>query len=108
MPVVYGYLSDAHDAHTPTGNFAYGPGEKGYSDQLKDYDAGWAAFFARLKKSGIDETNTLFIVTVEEGDHFVGGPQSPANCDGVTIFCSVCGEGRGRPVDRSPPGDAAG
>lgn len=93
VPVVYGYISDAHDAHTASGNFAYGPGEQGYHDQLVDYNSGWASFFARLKKDGIDETNTLFFITVEEGDHFVGGQQSPANCDGVTIYCTYAAKG---------------
>jgi hypothetical protein len=32
--------------------------------------------------------NTLFIITVEEGDHFVGSKPSPANCDGVTTPCT--------------------
>ena len=92
VPVVYGYLSDAHDNHVPS-NMAYGPGEAGYVAQLQQYNAGWAAFFARLKSDGIDETNTLFVVTVEEGDHFVGGQQSPANCDGVTIACTYAQKG---------------
>lgn len=93
VQVVYGYISDAHDAHLSTGDFAFGPGEQGYVAQLKDYDAGWAAFFARLKQDGIDETNTLFVFTTEEGDHFVGGQQSPANCDGVTVFCTYTAKG---------------
>jgi hypothetical protein len=93
VPVVYGYISDAHDAHLNTGNFAFGPGEQGYSQQLAAYNAGWTAFFNRLKNDGMDETNTLFIVTVEEGDHFVGGAASPSNCDGVTIFCTYANKG---------------
>jgi hypothetical protein len=28
------------------------------------------------------------VFTADEGDHFVGGPPSPANCDGVTIPCT--------------------
>jgi hypothetical protein len=93
VPVVYGYLSDAHDAHLPTGNSAYGPGEQGYTAQLQDYDRGWQAFFTRLKNDGIDETNTLFIITVEEGDHFVGGNPSPKGCDGVTVYCTYAAKG---------------
>ena len=93
VPVVYGYISDAHDQHLDTGDFAFGPGEAGYVAQLKDYDAGWQAFFARLKKDGIDETNTLFVFTTEEGDHFVGGAQSPSTCDGVTVPCTYAAKG---------------
>ena len=54
--------------------------------QLANYNAGFAAFFARLKADGIDETNTLFVITVEEGDHFAG--RVPPGCDGVTKPCT--------------------
>jgi hypothetical protein len=30
----------------------------------------------------------LFVFTADEGDHFVGGAPSPANCDGVTVACT--------------------
>jgi hypothetical protein len=33
-------------------------------------------------------TTRCSFFTSDEGDHFVGGPPSPANCDGVTIPCS--------------------
>ncbi len=88
IPVVYGYLSDAHDDHTPGEMHAYGPGEAGFVAQLKDYDLGWQLFFARLKKDGITPANTLFVITVEEGDHFVGGQGKPSRCDGVTTPCT--------------------
>ena len=41
-----------------------------------------------IEADGIDETNTLFVVVPDENDHFVGGPPSPANCDGVTTPCT--------------------
>jgi len=80
---VFGYISDAHDNH-PSGS-AYGPGEAGYVAQLKEYEQGFAAFFAELKAQGIDETNTLFVVTADEGDHFAG--KTKTGCDGVTTPC---------------------
>jgi hypothetical protein len=86
VPVTYGYISDAHDKH-PTGP-AYGPGEAGYAAALKAYDEAFGKFFDRLAKDGITTKNTLFIFTADEGDHFVGGPPSPANCDGVTAPCT--------------------
>jgi hypothetical protein len=86
VQVVYGYIADAHDNRTGPGTF--GPGEAGYVAQLKQYDAAFAAFFARLKTDGFDQSNTLFIITADEGDHFVGGTPSPANCDGVTVPCN--------------------
>jgi hypothetical protein len=86
IPVTYAYISDAHDAH-PNGP-AYGPGQAGYVAALKSYDNAFAKFFARLAHDGINSSNTLFVITADEGDHFVGGAPTPANCDGVTIPCT--------------------
>lgn len=86
IPVTYAYISDAHDNHAGGGTF--GPGEAGYVAQLKSYDDAFAKFFARLAKAGIDQSNTLFVLTADEGDHFVGGAPTPAGCDGVTTPCS--------------------
>ena len=86
VAVTYGYISDAHDKH-PSGP-AYGPGEAGYVAALHSYDQAFGAFFSRLSHDGINRTNTLFVVTADENDHFVGGPPSPANCDGLTIACT--------------------
>jgi len=93
IPVVYGYLSDAHDNHNPQTPGAFGPGEAGFVAQLKDYDRGWQLFFQRLAKDGINKNNTLFVITVEEGDHFVGSAGTPAGCDGVTVPCSYAAIG---------------
>jgi hypothetical protein len=89
VPVTYAYISDAHDFHGVSGNAhaAYGPGAPGYVAQLQAYDQAFANFFTRLAADGIDKTNTLFVFTVDEGDHFVGGTPTPANCDGVTTPC---------------------
>ncbi|HLX57701.1 MAG TPA: hypothetical protein VKR83_11810 [Ktedonobacteraceae bacterium] len=86
VPVTYAYISDAHDNHV-TGN-AFGPGEAGYVAQLKSYDQAFAKFFQRLESDGINKSNTLFVFTADEGDHFVGGPPSPAGCNGVTVPCT--------------------
>jgi hypothetical protein len=56
--------------------------------QLSDYNAAFGTFFANLKAAGIDQSNTLFIFTPDEGDHFSGAAPSPANCDGVNIPCT--------------------
>ena len=102
VPVVYAYIADAHDPQrlnipnappTPNGGHAYGPGEAGYVAALKSYDDAFGKFFARLKADGIDETNTLFVVVPDENDHFVGGPPSPANCDGVHTPCTYTNVG---------------
>jgi hypothetical protein len=86
VPVTYTYISDAHDNHS-TGT-AYGPGQAGYVAALKSYDNAFATFFTRLANDGINKSNTLFVFTADEGDHFVGGTPNPPGCDGVTIPCS--------------------
>lgn len=86
VPVTYAYISDAHDNHTST--TAFGPGQAGYVSALQAYDQAFGAFFSRLAHDGINASNTQFIFTADEGDHFVGGSPSPANCDGVTVPCT--------------------
>ena len=90
IPVTFGYISDAHDQHGVAGEIhaTRGPGEADYVQQLRRYDEAFGKFFARLAASGIDKSNTLFVFTVEEGDHFVGSRPAPANCDGVTTPCT--------------------
>jgi hypothetical protein len=93
IPVTYAYISDAHDNHgtMAAGNakIPFGPGQAGYEEQLHAYDQAFANFFARLAADGIDKTNTLFVFTVDEGDHFVGVAPSPSTCDGTPgNFCN--------------------
>jgi hypothetical protein len=83
VPVTFAYISDAHDNHAGLG--AYGPGEDGYVQALKSYDNAFANFFAWLASHGIDKSNTLFVFTVDEGDHYSG--QQAKGCDGVTSPC---------------------
>jgi len=83
IPVTFTYISDAHDNHVT--HLAMGPGDPAYVVQLKAYDDAFAAFFARLAAHGIDQSNTLFVFTVDEGDHFVGVQK--AGCDGVNTPC---------------------
>jgi hypothetical protein len=99
IPVTWGYISDAHDNHTSSfpapfnPNFprASGPGEADYKAQLKAYDDAFAAFFDRLKADGIDQSNTLFMVTVDEGDFYAGGigiPQPDGSLGYAHTNCS--------------------
>ena len=89
VPVTFAYISDAHDNHGNAGDthVAYGPGSAGYVAQLKSYDDAFAAFFSRLAADGIDKSNSLFVFTVDEGDHFAGSEPSNPSCDGVTVAC---------------------
>ncbi len=99
IPITWGYISDAHDDHTsafpapfnPNFPRAYGPGEAGYKAQLKAYDDAFATFFDRLKNDGIDQSNTLFMVTVDEGDVYAGGigvPQGDGSLGYTHTNCS--------------------
>jgi hypothetical protein len=94
IPVTFAYISDVHDNHA--GGGAYGPGESGYVAALKSYDDAFGKFFARLTADGINKSNTLFVVTADENDHFAG--QRAQNCDGVNVPCTY----------NSAPGDATG
>jgi hypothetical protein len=85
IPVTFTYLSDLHESFTGAGPF--GPGEAGYTAQLRQENAAFGTFFARLAAHGITKANTLFVVTSDEGDHFVGSAPTPAGCDGVTVPC---------------------
>jgi hypothetical protein len=95
IPVTYAYISDAHDNHGNAGaiHVAYGPGESGYEAQLQAYDAAFGTFFSRLANDGINKSNTLFVFTVDEGDHCVGSAPAPSNCDGVTTPCTYANIG---------------
>jgi hypothetical protein len=90
IPVTFGYISDAHDQHGVAGEIhaTRGPGEADYVAQLKAYDDAFQMFFERLAGDGINKSNTLFVFTVEEGDHFAGSQPKPAGCDGVTTPCT--------------------
>jgi hypothetical protein len=96
VPVVYFYIADAHDNQVGaslSSEQTFGPGEAPYVKQLALYDAAFEKFFARLTKDGITKDNTLFIITADENDHFVGGPPSPSNCDGINVPCTYAKKG---------------
>src|SRR2546427_5410789 len=85
IPVTYGYISDAHDNHpsafpapsNPNFPRASGPGESDSVAQLRSYDNAFQLFFERLAADGIDNSNTMFVVTVDEGDRYAGGVGIP-------------------------------
>jgi hypothetical protein len=104
VPVVYGYIADAHDSRNacaptspsnpvvsdtnngkPCG--AYAPGEPGYVQQLKDWDTGFDQFFQTLDKLGINTSNTLFMFHADENDHYAGSKPLNPGCDGVHTPC---------------------
>ncbi len=86
VPVTFTYLSDLHDSwQTGAG---LGSGSATYEHQLRRENAAFGTFFRELAAHGITRANTLFVITADEGDHFVGGPPSPAGCNGVQILCT--------------------
>jgi len=104
VPVVYGYIADAHDSRNscapttsanpvvantnngaPCGAFA--PGEPGYVQQLKAYDTSFGLFFQKLQSIGIGPSNTLFVFHSDENDHYGGTPPTNPGCDGVHVAC---------------------
>src|SRR5262249_16050898 len=106
--VVFAYIADAHDNNEKIGpEGTFGPGEAGDGTTLAPYNAAFGTFFMHLKEAGIDETNTLFIFTPDEGDHFLGVTPSPASCDGVKIDKKT-GEVTEDVVCTYPPNPATG
>ncbi len=84
VPITTAYLSAVHEK-ADTG---LGPGDPVYEQNLRSYDEAFGKFFSRLAADGINKSNTLFVVTADENDHFVGvGPSNPG-CNGVVVTCS--------------------
>lgn len=77
VPVTYTYISDAHEKKPGQSNCsnsgtAQGPGDSCYEQTLASYNTAFATFFKRLADDGINKSNTLFVFTADEGDHFAG------------------------------------
>src|SRR5271170_394198 len=86
IPVTFTYLSDVHDNWTTGAGL--GSGSATYESQLRRENAAFGTFFNDLAAAGITKANTLFVITADEGDHFVGSSPTPAGCNGVKITCS--------------------
>ncbi len=98
VPVVNGYIADVHgNEHIPGlsacngAPSALGPGTPCYIAQAQYYNTAFGAFFQRLAADGINASNTLFVLSSDEGDHVAGAnvgralQPTPANCDGATV-----------------------
>jgi hypothetical protein len=102
IPVVQTYIADVHGnqsipalssvcANAPD---ALGSGDPCYVAQAKYYNDAFGAFFKRLAADGINTSNTLFVLSSDEGDHEAGAnvgraiQPTPATCDGVTVACT--------------------
>jgi len=94
VPVVYGYISDAHEKKpgqtgctnpSSSSSAAQGPADPCYKATLASYNSAFATFFQRLADDGINPSNTVFLFSAEEGDHFSGanvGRAVQPNCTG--------------------------
>src|SRR2546427_12701418 len=83
VPITTAYLSAVHEK-ADTG---FGPGDPDYEQNLRRYDEAFGKFFSRLAADGINKSNTLFVGTADENDHFVGvGPSNPG-CNGLLVPC---------------------
>ena len=102
VPITSGYMADIHgNEHIPalsgTGGpcngapAALGPGSACYIAQAQYYNDAFGTFFQRMAADGINSSNTLFILSSDEGDHVVGAnvgraiQPTPSNCDGATV-----------------------
>ena len=54
---------------------------------MRTFDSDLGAIEDAFSKAGILD-QTLFVITADENDHFVGGAPSPAGCDGVHVPCT--------------------
>ena len=98
IPVVNGYIADIHGNEDIPGlsacagaPAALGSGTACYVAQAQYYNAAFGTFFQRLAADGINASNTLFVLSSDEGDHEAGAnvgrsiQPTPANCDGATV-----------------------
>jgi hypothetical protein len=105
IPITYGYISDMHErkafdtgpcttASATAAGKPIGPGDECFDENGKAYDRAFQTFFERLASDGINQSNTLFVISAEENDQFDGAnagralKPTPADCNGTTVFCS--------------------
>jgi hypothetical protein len=102
VPVVNTYVADIHGNESipslsaPGGPCfkapaALGSGSACYIAQAQYYNQAFSVFFQRLAADGITPSNTLFVLSSDEGDHEAGAnvgraiQPTPANCDGAKV-----------------------
>jgi len=98
IPVTYASIADLHQNQQIAGlaacsgaPAALGSGSACYVAQAQYYNAAFGTFLQRLAADGITSSNTLFIVSSDQGGHEAGAnvgraiQPTPANCDGATV-----------------------
>ena len=112
VPVTYAYISDAHDNHTLATRF--GPGRGRLPAAARRLRRGVRDVLQAARERRDHKTNTLFVVTVDEGDHFAGGPGTPAGDGSLAYAHTPCTPTSHVPVEpdrrgqREPEGDHPG
>lgn len=76
VPVTFTYL---HDAHEVNGKQAL-PGT--YGSTLTSYNQALQTFFTKLNQAGMNPSNTLFVLTTDEGDHLMPKGELSTNLTG--------------------------
>lgn len=76
IPVTFTYL---HDAHEVNGKEAL-PGT--YDSTLAQYDAAMNRFLQHMNAAGLNSSNTLFVITTDEGDHLMPNGELTTNLTG--------------------------
>jgi hypothetical protein len=70
VPVVFTYMENVHGRCTPTG--CAGDQLRGsFDDLLQADDAAFGRFLSDLANLGLTTDNTLFVITTDEGDHYL-------------------------------------
>ena len=98
VPVTYADIADLHANQHIAGlaacsgaPSALGSGTACYIAQAQYDNAAFGTFLQRLAADGITSSNTLFIVSSDQGGHEAGAnvgraiQPTPANCDGATV-----------------------
>jgi hypothetical protein len=116
VPITYAYISDLHEKKFyPTGyvpapgtgapptcttagaktGWGLGPADPCYKYNAEQYNAAFSTFFARLAAEGINASNTTFLFSADEGDHFDGAnvgraitPSCTGTADTSSYTCS--------------------
>jgi len=74
VPVLYVFVSDAFKKAAKPQPKALTPSDADYAQQLANYDAAFTKFLTRLSKANVTSADTLFVITSDETDHYVGQP----------------------------------
>jgi len=75
VPVLYVFIADAFKHAPRPQSKALAPIDTDYARQLAAYDAAFTKFLARLAKANVTPADTLFVITSDAADHYVGQPQ---------------------------------